>query len=267
MSSFAEPEPYPACFLCEAHHQEIITRTPLKREKIIVQGSRTVPLYVENGIEMKEHQAPPAPDFASSKPAQAQAKTDTAQGRSINAWYKKKRFMVPSALTVLLVIILAASGGLGSDILNIAKSDPQPTATRAATPVAPGIGTTAVDGDFSFVVTGVDRPGKTMPGKNHTTLTAKGEFIIVRVNVTNTGAAAADLDCQCQVLFNDKGTKYPTSPAILSTKDALKFVELIEPGITVKGAVMLFDVAPGTKLGSIELHHSRLTQGVMVPLP
>jgi hypothetical protein len=229
-------------------------------------GTHAARLYVENGIEMNERQASPAPEFASPKDAPAQAAEEKARSRTTTAWFKKKRFILPSALTVLLVIILAASGGLGSDILNAFTSDPQPTATKAATAVAPGIGSKAVDGKFSFVVTGVERPGKTMPGKNHTTLTAKGEFVIVRVNVTNTGAAAQSLDCQNQVLFNDKGTRYAPSPAILSTPDALKFVQLIEPGITVNSADLLFDVAPGTKLSSIELHDTRLTRGVMVAL-
>jgi hypothetical protein len=215
---------------------------------------------------MNERQAPPAPESASSKAAPAQVSAEKASSRTTTAWFKRKRLILPSALTVLLVIILAASGGLGADIFNAFTSDPQPTATKAAATVAPGLGSKAVDGKFSFVVTGVERPGKTMPGKNHTTLTAKGEFVIVRVSVTNMGAAAQSLDCQNQVLFNDKGTRYAPSPAILSTKDALKFVQLIEPGMTVNSADLLFDVAPGTKPASIELHDTRLTQGVMVAL-
>jgi Domain of unknown function (DUF4352) len=215
---------------------------------------------------MSEQQASPAPEFVSPMNAPAQAVAEKARSTTPSAWFKRKRVLLPSALTVLLVITLAASGGLGSDMFDAFTSDPQPTATKAATATVPGLGSKAVDGKFSFVVTQVEHPGKTMPGKNRTTLTANGEFVIVRVNVTNTGAVAHSLDCQNQVLFNDKGKRYAPSPAILSTQDALKFVQLIEPGITVTGADLLFDVAPGTRVSTIELHDTRLTQGVMVAL-
>lgn len=91
--------------------------------------------------------------------------------------------------------------------------------------------------------------------------------MIVRVNVTNMSNVAQSLDCRCQLLFNDKGQKFEPSPAILSTKEALKFVIRIDPGLTVKDTMMLFDVAPGTKVANIELHDTPLTQGVRVKLP
>jgi len=123
-----------------------------------------------------------------------------------------------------------------------------------------------VDGTFQFVVTGVERPGKTMPGKNHTTLTAKGEFVVVKVNVTNVGSVGKSLDVRCQYLYNDKGARYTPSPVILATPDALKFVQTIEPGQTVKGADVLFDVSPGTKLGLVQLHDTPSTAGAEVAL-
>jgi len=215
---------------------------------------------------MNDQKAVPAPEFASPKDAPAQAMAQKARSATSPPWYKKKRFLLPSALTVLLVIILGANGGLRSDLLNIATGDPQPAATKVAVPGQPVIGSKAVDGKFEFVVTGVERPGKTMPGKNGTTLTAKGEFVVVKINVTNIGTIGQSLDCRCQVLYNDKGTRYSPSPVILATKDALKFVRNIEPGESVKGASVLFDVAPGTKLGFVQLHDTPETVGVEVAL-
>jgi len=215
---------------------------------------------------MNDPKAVPTPEFASSKDAPAQAMAEKARSSKTTPWYTKKRLLLPSALAVLLMIILGTNGGLGSDIYNAVLGDPLPTATKVADPGPPVIGSKVIDGKFEFVVTGVERPGKTMPGKNHTTLTAKGEFVVVKVNVTNVGTVGQSLDCQCQVLFNDKGQQYMTSSSILSTKDALKFVRIIEPGITVEGAVMLFDVAPGTKLGSVQLHDTPDTAGVKIAL-
>jgi hypothetical protein len=133
--------------------------------------------------------------------------------------------------------------------------------------VAPGIGTKVRDGEFEFIVTGVEHPGKTFPGKLRTTLRAQGEFVVVLVDVTNVGHEAQPLDSESQFLLNDKGQTFEPSPAILYTKDALKFVHLINPGNAVKGATVVFDVAPGTKIVTIALHNSPISPGVKVKLP
>jgi hypothetical protein len=78
-------------------------------------------------------------------------------------------------------------------------------------------------------VTGVEHPGKTFPGKLHTTLTARGELVIVRDNVTNIGDEARPLDSQSQLLLSDKGQTFEPSSAILFTRDALEFAQLINP--------------------------------------
>ena len=213
---------------------------------------------------MTDQQTTPAPEFTSPK----DAKAEKAYRGSTRRWFKKKRFILPLALIVLIVIIQAANGGGDTGTSNTAKSCSQPTVTGApkAKAVSADIGTKARDGKFEFVVTSVERPGKTFPGKLQTTLTAQGEFVIVRVDVTNIGNEAQLLDCQSQFLLNDKGQTIEPSSAILCTKDALKFVQPISPGNTVKGAPVVFDLAPGTKIVNIELHDSPCSQGVKVKL-
>ena len=96
---------------------------------------------------------------------------------------------------------------------------------------------------------------------------AQGEFIIVRVDVTNVGDEAQMLSSNGQVLYNDKGQKFEPSSAIFSVPDSDKsFLENINPGNTVTGAPLLFDVAPGTMLDRIELHDSMFSGGVEVSL-
>ena len=116
-------------------------------------------------------------------------------------------------------------------------------------------------------MTGVEHPGKTLAGTAGKTLTAIGEFVIVRVDVTNIGTAPLTPDCSCQILIDDKASEFKPSPSILSTKEALRFVQRINPGETAKDVVLLFDLALGTTVGSIELHDSQLSPGVMVNLP
>jgi len=173
-------------------------------------------------------------------------------------WFTKVRIMLPLAVIVMIVIVQAVTAW--NPLRPMVAGAPNATAAAA------GIGTKVRDAPFEFVVTGVERPGKTFPGKNHTTLTASGEFVVVWVDVTNLGDEARRLDCQCQYLLNDKGQAFEPSSAILYTKDALKFVRLINPGTTVKGAPVVFDVPPRTKIVSIELHQSSTSKGVQVKL-
>lgn len=216
-------------------------------------------------------QTSPSLGITSPDVAKAQATRQKAQCPAHSACAAMKHFVLPLAVIVLLVVIQAAIRGTGGHTLEASRGGPQPAAAAAAVAgqgqaAAAGIGTKVRDGDFEFVVTGVERPGKTYPGKAQTTLTAKGEFVIVRVDVTNVGDDARRLDCRCQYLLNDKGQATSPSTAILYTTDALKYVQLIEPGSTVLGAPVVFDVAPGTKLVNIELHGSSTSQGIQVRL-
>ena len=188
----------------------------------------------------------------------AQANAESARRKSIRPWFKKTRFLLPLAVILAILIIVAVNSSRHTATVT------SPPKAKAA--VAAGIGTRVRDGTFEFVVTGVEHPGKTFTGKVGETLTAKGEFVIVRVDVTNVGNQEQRLGCSCQILFNKKGQEITPSPAILRTKDALKYVALISPGDTVKGAAVLFDVAPGTTLLNIELHASPSSPGVKVKL-
>lgn len=224
---------------------------------------------------MTDQQTPPPPASASPRDAKAQAKADKAYRKASRPWFKKKRVIVPLAL--LLVIIMSQLAGGGGDKAatpgtatdtSQSKVEDSPKAVKAApkpAAVAAGIGSKVLDGKYEFVVTGVERPGKSIAGEFGTELTAQGEFVLVRVNITNVGDEAQMLDSSSQVLFNDKGQKSSPSSALMSLKDANKFfLTNINPGNTVKGAPLLFDVAPGTKIASVELHDSPFSDGVKV---
>jgi hypothetical protein len=202
-----------------------------------------------------------APDFTPSGDPAVRAKGEETRRKTPVPWFKNKLFILSLALVVLMMVLWAANrrGDLGT-------SNSQPTVSSAAKAQAVDMGTKIRDGKFEFIVTGIERPGKTLAGKTGKTLTASGEFVIVRVNVTNIGKEARTPNCSCQLLSDNKGQKFRPSSAILSTKEALKFVQLIEPGETVTGVLVLFDVAPGTKVVNIELHDTPLSPGVKVKL-
>ena len=209
---------------------------------------------------MTGRETTPAPTFQATKVATAQESSAATR-----PWFRKKRFMLPLALMVLVTVLQVANGGGDTGTPDTASSASQPTAADAPAKVA-HIGVKVRDGNSEFVVTGLEHPGKTIAGKAGKRLTARGEFVIVRVDITNIGRAPQTPDSSCQLLINDKAWEFEPSPSILSTKEALKFVQRINPGQTAKDVVLLFDLAPGTMVGSIELHDSQLSPGVMVNL-
>jgi hypothetical protein len=130
------------------------------------------------------------------------------------------------------------------------------------------MGRTFRDGTFAFVVTSMQRPGRTLANRSGTQQTAQGEFVIVQVNVTNVGGKARTLSPTDQFVISDTGQRFAPSPAITSLKDADRiFLTTINPGSTVIGAPLLFDVPHGTRIASIELHGSTSSAGVQVTLP
>jgi hypothetical protein len=209
---------------------------------------------------MTGQETTPAPKFPSTKVATAQESSVATR-----PWFRKNWVMLPLVFIVFVAVLQAANGGGEKGVPDTASGASLPTADCAPATVA-YIGTKVRDGNSELVVTGVEHPGKTLAGKYGKTLTANGEFVIVRVEITNIGTAPMTPDCSCQLLINDKAWEFEPSPAILSTKEALKFVKRINPGETVKGVVLLFDLAPQTKAGGIELHDSQFSPGVMVNL-
>lgn len=216
---------------------------------------------------MSDQHTTPAPAFVSTKDAKAQAKAAKAYSKATRPWYKKKRIILPLAVLLLILIIQLMTRG-STDEASTANAGPAAAApTQAASPDSgiPGIGAKVRDGKFEFVVTGVERPGKTLTSQFGTTETAQGEYVIVRVSVTNIGDEAQMLDSSGQRLINDKGQEFSPSSAIMSLKGAEKFfLQNINPGNTVAGAPLLFDVARGTKIATVELHDSPFSDGVKV---
>lgn len=139
--------------------------------------------------------------------------------------------------------------------------------TATAKPATANMGKSVRDGKFSFVVTSAEQPSKSFTDRFGTRQSAQGEFVIVRVNVTNIGYDARTLTATDLYLVDEAGQRFATSSAISSLAGAEAiFSHKINPGHTVNNAPVLFDVAPGTVIASIELHDSMTSTGVRVRL-
>ncbi|MGY1663110.1 DUF4352 domain-containing protein [Geodermatophilus sp. SYSU D00705] len=135
----------------------------------------------------------------------------------------------------------------------------------APDPATPGLGEPAADGDFRFVVTGVEC-GATTLGGSYLNTTAQGQFCIVDLSVTNIGDEAHGFSGSDAILLNDQGQEFSADPsASIYLEDSSSLYEEINPGNTLNSRVV-FDVPPGMAPTAIELHDSMFSGGVTVLL-
>jgi hypothetical protein len=188
---------------------------------------------------------------------------------------------VAHVLSVVGLVIVVGLIGTVAEAVSTTPADPAPTqpaddtapaAEEEPTQAEPepdvdaGIGDTVHDGQFDFVVTEVEPPVETV-GEDIMAEDAQGQFIVVRVTVTNVGDEARTLDSSSQYLYDAEGRRYETSSAIFVLPDYDKtFLENVNPGNTVEDAPLLYDVSEGFVSASIELHDSPFSGGVTVAL-
>jgi Domain of unknown function (DUF4352) len=114
-------------------------------------------------------------------------------------------------------------------------------------------------------VTEVEPPVKTI-GQDFAQEEAQGEFVVVRVDVSNIGDETTTLSSSSQYAYAGE-RRYEASPVLLSLEDAdTAFLENVNPSNKVTKRTIVFDVPPGTKLTHLELHDSLFSGGVRVNL-
>ena len=186
--------------------------------------------------------------------------------------WKKTWFRVVAALFVIAVIGSAIGGGNKTDETGAAGTSDAPAAADsaapaedAAEPAMPGIGQAAADGDFNFVVSGVDC-SLTSIGNEYVGTKAQGQFCVVSVAVTNMGDSAGSFFGDNAKLLNAEGQEFSAdTEAAMYLEDSDSLFEEINPGNTLNSMVV-FDVPAGTTPAAIELHDSAFSGGVTVAL-
>ncbi|MFI8978438.1 DUF4352 domain-containing protein [Nocardia asteroides] len=144
-------------------------------------------------------------------------------------------------------------------------SDPTSPTTVAPKPAknqpAPA-GTAVRDGKFEFLVTGIEQ-GATAIGSGFWSELATGEFLVVRVQVTNIGNEARTFYGANQHLYDEHNRKFDSSfGANAALSDDFGSIEL-NPGLGVSTAIV-FDVPPGTVPAVLQFHDSIFSGGVKV---
>ncbi|MEX5721155.1 DUF4352 domain-containing protein [Geodermatophilus maliterrae] len=188
-------------------------------------------------------------------------------------FYKKAWFLVLAALAVIAVVAPkggssgddSASGGSVAAGESVAQDSTDAVAQESADPAAVGIGQSAADGDFQFVVHGVDC-SQTELGDQYFNTTAQGQFCLVDLTITNIGSESQSFLGDNATLFNAQGQKFSAdTEAAFYLENADSLYEEINPGNALNTKVV-FDVPAGMVPSSIELHDSMLSGGVTVAL-
>lgn len=192
---------------------------------------------------------------------------------------KKKSTLKIVLIVVGAIVGLCCIGGVVSFAAGGSKDDKTSTAPAAAgtakaddkpaakTKTNAKVGQPARDGQFEFVVTGVEY-GKTKVGGQYANKAAQGEFALVSVKVTNIGKEPRMLTGANQTAHGPNSVKYNNDGGAefyANEGSTATFLENINPGNSVQG-VFVFDIPKGVKLTSIELHDSMLSGGVAVDL-
>jgi hypothetical protein len=185
---------------------------------------------------------------------------------------EKLHFEISGGVKWILVILVFVFFGIGisqtDDSSPFGDTSPaqntainQPTKT-ASTPTAKtyGIGDSLVAGDFTWKITGVttaSQIGENLAGTFFGEK-ASGIFVILSVEVENTGKTADYLSDSYIKLVDDQGREFSASTmaAIYLKPDgsALMF-EQVNPGIVKKGKIV-YDVPTGLKVANVKITSS-----------
>jgi hypothetical protein len=200
------------------------------------------------------------------KLAKAEASAAKARAKSLRPWFKKKRFIVPIGLVVLIGLGQAVSGGSSpenssSDTSSGDSGSPEETSDKRA-----GIGEAAVDGDFSFTVTDVEC-GITNVGNDTFGAEAQGQFCLISLSIENIGDEAQTMFADNQKLFDTEGREFSadTGAMLYLENGSDAWVSEINPGNSLEGQ-LLFDVPKDAALDYIKLADSLFSSGVEVSL-
>lgn len=162
--------------------------------------------------------------------------------------------------TAVFVLLIGMIGAAGSSDKRTATTAPVVTAE----PASASVGSEVRDGKFSFVVTQVERPGKTVGAANNQFMQsdAQGEWVVVHMTVTNIGSVSQSFTPSAQVL--KVGDKSYESSSLASMYLDSSYTD-INPGNSIQ-VRLPFDVPKGAQPSKIILHDSSLSGGATVIL-
>ena len=181
-------------------------------------------------------------------------------------WFKKKRILIPGILVLIIAAMTVSNGGnSGTNDATGSSTEESAPETEAEVDVL-GIGDTATEDGFSFIVNGFEC-GITSVGDSTFGAQAQGQFCKVNITIENIGDKAEYVFADSQLLFDDQGREFsPDTVSMLYLGDSGNLgLEEINPGNSVTGD-LLYDVPADFVTDYIEVHGSAFSSGVEISL-
>ncbi|MEV6067427.1 DUF4352 domain-containing protein [Nocardia sp. NPDC052001] len=170
----------------------------------------------------------------------------------------RKRKIWPWVLLGVIVLFFGGCVAIFSTTAHeVSKSEDKRTSAAAA-------GSEVRDGKFAFIVTSVDPAVAALGDNEILRKTAQGEYVVVHVDITNTGDKAQSYFGDNQKLIDDQGKQYSNDTAAELAVNTSLTAE-INPGNKLSVSIP-FDVPKGTIPAAIELHDSAFSGGARVAL-
>lgn len=169
----------------------------------------------------------------------------------------KKVIWIGAFLAVLLAL------GFGLQIVGniVSRDEAKSSQTRVVeSPTPVPLGVLARDGTFTFVVTKVETGVPAVGGR-----AAKGQFVIVTVDITNTGGAAMRYLADKQKLVDTEGMQSNHDVGAEAAIASQDVVLEINPGNTLP-VTIVFDIPVDADPDYLELHADDSSRGVKAAL-
>lgn len=203
----------------------------------------------EDGTTWVPVAPPPAPEASEKK----------------NFFMRHKVLTGVAAATGLIVVGGVLAGGEDGETTSAAPDAIEQSVEEAPAEGLPGVGDPVADGDFEFVVNGVESGVANVGGEYGET--AQGAYTIVEVTVTNIGDEAQMFFDSNVTATDAQGREFEADSmaGIWVNEDADAFLTEINPGNSVT-AKIVFDVPADATLTSVTLHDSAFSGGAEVEL-
>jgi len=180
---------------------------------------------------------------------------------------KKKfpKWIMIAGVVVVILIVVAVSGG-GDKDKDDSSSSGDSASSQSAEDNGAALGSEVRDGKFGFVVTNVDIGQTTVGDNEYLEKDAQGQFVLVRLDVTNTSDEPQTYFGQNQKLFDTQGREFSNDwEAEINVNEPGSLSAEINPGNKISVTVV-FDIPKDAVPASIELHDSAFSGGAKASL-
>lgn len=197
-------------------------------------------------------EGPEDPDQSSRgnyRSAKADAKAAKAYAKAERPWWKKKRFILPLGLVLLIAMVSAGASGGGGGTDGGSSAGGGESSDGGDDAASGKVGEAIENAGTTYKVTDV-RTTDTIGDPDLGGARADGEFVIVTLQLTNNKDETKTFSDASAKIATSDGNQYETSDkAIFAFEEESLLLKDIQPDLTTKGK-LAFELPPNKVSGS-----------------